>query len=90
MRGNCYYASEALYYILGGRESEWEPAYIKLKTDAHWFLRKKHDWGEVLDPSRLQFKGKLPNYRKSRGCGFLTKGPSKKAKQLMEQLTWQE
>lgn len=90
MRGNCYVAAEALYHILGGPDSDWEPAYLKTKTDTHWFLRKRYNWNEVLDPSRLQFKGKLPNYYKAKGCGFLTKQPSKRAQKLIQQLTWQE
>ena len=88
-RGNCYYSSEALYHILGGKRAGWKP--MHMKTDrgkySHWFL--KHETGVILDPSVRQFKRK-PDYTKARGSGFLTSRPSGKAKKLMTKLTWQE
>lgn len=82
-------ASEALYHILGGKHGEWHPEVMRLsKTETHWFL--VNDRGDVLDASRKQFKGALPDYRKGRRCGFLTSNPSKRATALIKQLTWQE
>lgn len=86
-RGNCYAAAEALYHILGGKSAGWKPMCMRTKTDTHWFI--KHDSGLILDPSRAQFGGRFPDYSKARGKGFLTKQPSRRAKALMEQLTWQ-
>lgn len=87
-RGNCYAASEALYHILGGQRSEWKPCWMRTKTDTHWFLKHKRT-GEILDASRLQFGSKKPDYSQGRGSGFLTVTPSKKARKLIELLTYQ-
>lgn len=86
-RGNCYYASEAIYHILGGKAAGWKPMRVKLPDDMRWFL--KHISGIILDPSRQQFGGYLPDYTLAKGAGFLTKTPSKRARNLMEMLTWQ-
>lgn len=88
-KGNCYAASEALYHILGGKKAGWTPQVMRLKGgDTHWFLR--HKSGMVLDPSQLQFEKPLDpmNYLMAKGCGFLTKKPSKRARALMEKLTY--
>lgn len=90
-RGNCYAAAEALYHILGGKSAGWKPMVIPKGTsdDTHWFL--KHTSGMILDPSRRQFGATaVPCYGLARGCGFLTKRPSRKARELMRRLTWQE
>ena len=89
-RGNCYAASEALYHLLGGKKKGWTPIYMNTRaTGNHWFL--KHKSGLIVDITSQQFpKNIKPNYEKGRGTGFLTKRPSKKAKKLMELLTWQE
>lgn len=85
-------AAEALYHILGGKAAGWTPMVIPKNRgsvgDSHWFLR--HSSGMRLDPSRLQFKGCAPCYGLARGSGFLTKRPSRRARALMRQLTWQE
>lgn len=86
-RGNCYAASEALYHILGGKDAGWTPVRLRMPNDTHWFLR--HASGFILDPSRLQFKGTRINYTSGRGSGFLTKGPSRRARKLIQELTWQ-
>ena len=91
-RGNCYAASEALYHILGGKKAGWKPMRFPLegpdtKMDTHWFL--KHSSGLIIDPSVRQFKSK-PDYSGGIGSGFLTKKPSRRARQLMEVLTWQQ
>lgn len=92
LRGNCYVAAEALYHILGGKEAGWTPMVARTDTDTHWWIQKG---GFRLDPSRRQFnrRGKywLENnvYPKGRGCGFLTKKPSKRARELMKRLTYQ-
>ena len=80
--GNCYAASEALHHILG---RDWRPMVMRVRGGTHWFL--KHKTGIVLDPSSKQF-AKTPNYDKARGCGFLTKKPSKRAQALIKTLTF--
>jgi hypothetical protein len=86
MRGNCYVTSEALYHLLGGRAAGWKPMTMRHEGDTHWFLR--HDSGTIVDATASQFK-QLPDYTKARGCGFLTRQPSKRAAALMTDLVWQ-
>lgn len=96
-RGNCYVTCEALYHLLGGKKSGWKPMVVKHEGTTHWFLLKldlgfvepvysPHNF--ILDPTVRQFKTR-PKYHKARGCGFLTKGPSKRARALMKVLVWQ-
>lgn len=92
-RGNCYAASEALYHILGGKRAGWKPMRFPLfgkdeRIDTHWFLM--HESGVILDPSVRQFGNWVPDYTEARGSGFLTKKPSKRARKLMKELTWQQ
>ena len=85
-RGNCYVASEAMYHILGGKAAGWKPMRLKCAGDCHWFLQ--HTSGMIVDPCVMQFD-RRPPYHLGIGCGFLTKQPSKRARALMEVLTWQ-
>lgn len=80
--GNCYVASEALYHILG---RDWRPMVMRIRGGTHWFL--KHKSGIILDPSNKQFAKRL-NYNKAKGCGFLTKKPSRRAQELIQILTF--
>jgi len=85
--GNCYYCSEALFHNLGGKSSGWKPMFMKVNGYPHWFL--KHKSGLILDATRKQFRRKV-DYSTARGHGFLTKGPSKRGKLMMEKLTWRD
>lgn len=87
MRGNCYVTSEALYHLLGGAAAGWKPMTLRHEGDTHWFLR--HASGLVLDATASQFK-RPPDYSKARGRGFLTRKPSRRAQELMQNLTWQQ
>ena len=78
--GHCYVASEAAYYILGGKEESWKPMHMTHLGASHWFL--KHESGFILDLTGSQFKTPL-DYSEARGVGFLTKEPSKRAKKLL-------
>lgn len=78
--GHCYVASEAAYYLLGGKSGGWKPMHMSHLGASHWFLL--HDSGKVLDITGDQFSA-LPDYNKARGTGFLTKEPSKRAKKLL-------
>lgn len=78
--GHCYVASEAAYYLLGGKEEGWKPMHMTHLGASHWFL--KHESGYILDLTYNQFKSPL-DYSKARGTGFLTKAPSKRAKKLL-------
>jgi hypothetical protein len=97
-RGNCYVTCEALYHLLGGKAAgRLVPMVLKHEGDTHWYLEKR--WNEtinghivtrtiIIDPTVKQFKTR-PDYSKGRGCGFLTKKPSKRARELMRKLLWQ-
>jgi hypothetical protein len=80
--GHCYVASEALWHALGGAASEWRPKVVRHEGATHWYLESAED-GLVLDLTGSQFY-RMPPYHKGRGCGFLTKAPSKRARILME------
>lgn len=87
MRGNCYITCEALYHLMGGKQGEWRPMQMRHEGDSHWFLKHKVH-GTIMDPTRDQFDY-LPPYFLARGRGFLTKEPSKRAREMMERMLWQ-
>jgi hypothetical protein len=90
--GHCYAAAEALFHLLGGRENGWLPCVMSNRTwpeglddgETHWFIRNERT-GEVLDPTAGQFDGVVP-YGLAKGYGFLTAGPSKRARTIMDRL----
>ena len=89
-RGNCYVTCEALYHLLGGKEAGWIPMRMRWERDTHWFLR--HASGLILDPTASQFQDPPTHAaygQLARGSGFLTKCPSKRARELMDKLVWQ-
>lgn len=82
--GHCYAATEALFHMLGGFDSEWRP--VRGKDDdgiVHWWL--ENNAGERLDPTSEQYTaaGKEPPYDRGRRAGFLTRQPSKRAQKVM-------
>jgi hypothetical protein len=86
-RGNCYAASEAAFHLLRGKAGGWKPMRMRYKNDTHWFL--KHESGLILDLTAQQFK-KPPDYSRAVGSGFLTRKPSKRAREVIQKLLWQE
>jgi hypothetical protein len=87
-RGNCYVTSESLFHLLGGRAAGWKAMRMQTEFDTHWFL--KHESGLILDATKSQFGRETPDYNRAVGTGFLTRGPSKRAKLLMERMVWQD
>lgn len=89
--GNCYVTSEALYHLLGGKAAGWKPMTMRVYDPlgrimpTHWFL--KHESGLILDATAKQFYDPL-DYSQARGRGFLTKKPSKRARELMDKMLW--
>lgn len=60
---------------------------MKKGNSVHWYL--VHKWARlVLDPTASQF-ATPPPYLEGRGRGFLTRYPSRRARQLMEVMLWQ-
>ena len=83
LAGHCYVASEALYHLLGGKDSGWKPMVMRIGGETHWFLLSRS--GDLLDATASQFK-ELPAYSQATGCGFLTKKPSKRAQKLISKV----
>jgi hypothetical protein len=80
---HCYTASECAYHLLGGKDAGWKPMVIRHENATHWFL--KHESGKILDLTKKQFIS-IPPYASARGCGFLTKKPSKRTKTLIKRV----
>jgi hypothetical protein len=78
----CYHAAEALYHLLGGRRSGYVPVHGPSAVGTHWWLRHAQT-GEILDPTGDQFPGGYRRYAEGTPGGFLTKGPSRRAKVVM-------
>lgn len=73
LAGHCYVASEALYHLTG---KTMTPQVIRHEGSTHWYLKDKS--GTIHDLTAGQFKTPVP-YHQGKGCGFLTKLPSKRA-----------
>lgn len=88
--GHCYVASEVMYHLYG-KYHGYTPHVLKMGDVNHWFLKKTGDKlrGEIIDSTVEQFLLAPIPYEKSRGTGFLTKGPSKRAKILMKKMGWE-
>ncbi|MBY3155491.1 hypothetical protein HFO56_24495 [Rhizobium laguerreae] len=90
--GHCYAAAEAIFHMVGGRTKGWLPCVMSHATwsdglaqgETHWFVRHERT-GEILDPTAPQFDGPVP-YERSKGCGFLTREPSRRARVIMQRL----
>ena len=67
----CYVASEALYYLAGGKAAGLTPVNGALVIDgervSHWWLRD--ETGQVIDLTAEQFDFAWP-YEDGRGRGF--------------------
>ena len=84
---HCYAASEALFHLLGGKDSGYVPMRASTPLGTHWWIRDKN--GNYLDPTAEQFTHKdfdLP-YDKGIGAGFLTKFPSKRSQEIINRVT---
>lgn len=81
LAGHCYVASEAMYHLMGGKDSGLTPQFINHEGSPHWFL--KSDSGIVYDLTAGQFETPVP-YDQARGCGFLTSKPSKRAQIVID------
>lgn len=81
--GHCYVASEAIYHIAKNEGIELKPMFVWHENCSHWYLLYSD---KVIDPTSQQFTS-LVNYGAGRGKGFLTKGPSKRAKAMIARVT---
>lgn len=82
--GHCYLATEAMYYLLGGKSSGYMPASIVHEGVKHYYL-KHRDSGEVLDLTATQFRTAIP-YEKGRGSVYRQSKPSNRTAILLERV----
>lgn len=76
--GHCYVACEAVAAL---SDEHLRPHHVRVPGYGnHWFLRGEDN--RVIDPTRGQYVHEPP-YAKGRGCGFLTKLPSKRCIALL-------
>lgn len=81
-KGHCYEQVEAIYHLLGGDGSGWEPYHLFYgEFGPHWFLR--HISGRVCDPMAHLHQESLP-YDKGRPSKFLSDLPSKGAQAVLD------
>lgn len=73
-RGWCYAASEALYYLAGGKNAGLTPMQASIEIDgervSHWWLKESD--GSIIDPTAAQFDFPFP-YELGKGRGFQTR-----------------
>lgn len=81
--GHCYVASETYYHLSGGTQSGLKPMVVRHEGSMHWYLRDHT--GGIIDITSAQFCSTVP-YSAGRGCGFLTRQPSKRAKIVMNRI----
>jgi hypothetical protein len=79
--GHCYVATEAFYHFYGKKHG-YKPQVIRIGDKTHWYLRKGN---EIVDITKEQFNFQI-NYDLGRGCGFLTKKPSKRTQWLIDNI----
>ncbi len=85
--GFCYIGAEAAYHALGGKQAGWVPRCAVYHENGeratHWWIEKG---AAKVDPTSNQYRafGEEPPYHLGRATGFLTRGPSRRARELME------
>lgn len=97
-RGYCYVVSEMLYYIYKSRGNDVHPYRMNVEialecpgdaedtitVESHWFLVKD---SEIVDWTAEQYGNKIKlDYTKARRAAFMTREPSKRAKELAKLL----
>lgn len=87
--GHCYHAAEALWHLLGGKSSDWQPCVYREEDGiTHWWLQNKVT-GDIADPTKEQYNTDILPYNrgKGKGCGFLTATPSKSAQTILNRIS---
>ena len=84
--GHCYVATEVLYHLMGSQEVK--PCCGKDEQGiVHWWLQYKKS-GKRIDVTSDQYTsvGNTPSYAVGKGCGFLTKLPSKRTQTVIDRV----
>ena len=84
--GKCYFASEAVWHLVGAMRSDWRPCVMHTCTGAtHWYLINTRTRA-ICDVTKDQFASAL-DYSLGKRCGFLTSQPSKRAQVVLDLVT---
>jgi hypothetical protein len=81
LTGHCYVVTEALWHALGVERRDWCPETVRHEGSVHWYLRNWHT-REIIDATASQFDTPPP-YDLGRRRGFLTRQPSRRARELL-------
>lgn len=81
-KAHCYVASEAFYYLMGGKLQGYGIYRMKIDGVTHWWIKKDK---EIIDLTSDQFNFKI-DYSKGRHSAFLTNKPSKRAQILINRI----
>jgi hypothetical protein len=83
--GLCYAASEAFYHLAG--KDGLKPCVGKVDGKTHWWLEDGR--GEIIDLTAQQFSAKVRDefYAAGKGCGFLTREPSRRARAILRHVS---
>lgn len=84
--GHCYIATEAAYHTFA-REKGYVPYVLRQRHGTHWYLVHEKT-GHIIDPTGPQLGGKPFPYHKGHRQAFLTKGPSKRTKELLRRMQY--
>jgi hypothetical protein len=85
--GHCYVASEALYWLLGGPNTDlFTPVVGRIEGESHWAIRYNREGQNDLyfDPTSEQFGGlSREDHAGMTGTGFMSRQPSKRCRKLL-------
>lgn len=85
-RGHCYVAAEAAYHLFA-KARGFEPwVFTHPNGSTHWWLRHATT-GTIIDPTLPQLGGDAFDYDAGRRAAFLTRLPSRRARELMRRVT---
>ncbi len=80
--GHCYVAAEAAYHLFA-KEEGFVPYMAKTgEGQTHWWLVNE-ETKVIIDPTFPQLRGDYSLYKNGQRRAFLTKVPSKRARELM-------
>lgn len=81
LTGHCYVATEA-YWHAAGRAAGFQPHVVSGPGYTHWWLQDPA--GRIIDLTAVQFTPGALDYAAGRGCGFLTRAPSRRAQIVLQ------
>ena len=83
--GHCYVAAEAAYHLFA-KDEGFVPYMAKAcEGQTHWWLVNERT-EEIIDPTFPQLRGDYSLYKNGKRRPFLTKLPSKRARELMRRV----